>query len=90
MHQRVAMHPTAAAPSIALCRWYAGDPRRWDAFAVKYRAELARHADLLRLLDGLHRTCPVTLVHGARDTARNNAVVLRDVLQRRGARRYRS
>ena len=75
-----------AAPSEALRRWYGHDPHRWESFAAKYRAELAERADLLRLLDERRRRGPVTLIYGARDADRNNAVVLRDVLQegRRG------
>jgi uncharacterized protein YeaO (DUF488 family) len=72
-----------AAPSEALRRWYGHDPRRWESFAERYRAELEQRADLLRLLDELRRTCPVTLVYGARDASRNNAVVLREVLSGR-------
>lgn len=69
------------APSDALRRWYGHQPRRWPAFAARYRAELGRHRDLLRLLEGLRRRGPVTLLYGARDTERNNAVVLREVLE---------
>ena len=71
-----------AAPSEALRRWYGQDPRRWESFAHRYRAELEQRADLLRLLDELRRTCPVTLVYGVRDRSLNNAVVLREVLDR--------
>lgn len=75
-----------AAPSDELRRWYGHKPRRWESFAAKYRAELAQRLDLLRLLDELRRRGRVTLLYGARDTARNNAVVLRAVLEeRRGA-----
>ncbi|MCC7484383.1 MAG: DUF488 family protein [Burkholderiales bacterium] len=73
------------APSPALRRWYGHEPARWRAFAAKYRAELARRTDLLRLLDELRRRGRVTLVYGARDEARNNAVVLREVIE---GRRY--
>jgi uncharacterized protein YeaO (DUF488 family) len=71
-----------AAPSDRLRRWYGHEPRRWKSFAAKYRAELAQRADLLRLLDELRRRGRVTLLYGARDTARNNAVVLREVLEK--------
>ena len=75
-----------AAPSDALRRWYGHKPQRWESFAAKYRGELAKRSDLLRLLDELRRRGRVTLLYGARDTARNNAVVLREVLEeRRGA-----
>lgn len=72
-----------AAPSNALRRWYGHEPRRWESFAAKYRAELAQRTDLLRLLDELRRRGRVTLLYGARDTTRNNAVVLREVLEER-------
>ena len=77
------------APSDVLRRWYGHDPARWTAFADRYRAELARHGDLLHLLEELRRRGPLTLLYAARDSARNNAVVLRDVLeeQRDGASR---
>lgn len=72
-----------AAPSDALRRWYGHEPRRWELFAAKYRTELAQRTDLLHLLDELRRRGRVTLLYGARDTARNNAVVLREVLEER-------
>jgi uncharacterized protein YeaO (DUF488 family) len=68
------------APSDALRRWYGHDPRRWSTFVEKYRAELERRPDLLRLLDGLRRSGRVTLVYDAADASRNNAIVLHDGL----------
>ncbi len=72
------------APSTALRRWYGHESNRWKSFAAKYRAELAHRADLLRLLDELRRRGRVTLLYATRDAARNNAVVLRKVLEKRG------
>lgn len=69
-----------AAPSRALRRWYGQDPRRWKAFSRKYRAELAQRQEILRLLEDLRRRTAVTLLFGAHDTERNNAVVLREML----------
>jgi uncharacterized protein YeaO (DUF488 family) len=70
-----------AAPSDALRRWYGHQPARWESFASRYRAELAQRTDVLRVLDELRRRGRVTLLYSARDAARNNAVVLRDVLE---------
>ncbi len=78
------------APSDALRRWYGHDPARWAAFADRYRIELAPHSDLLHLLDDLRRRGPLTLLYGARDSARNNAVVLREVLEEHRLARDRS
>jgi uncharacterized protein YeaO (DUF488 family) len=73
-----------AAPSSSLRRWYGHDPRRWKAFRRKYRAELAQRPEILSLLSDLRRRAPLTLLFGAHDAARNNAVVLRDVLENPG------
>lgn len=70
-----------AAPSTALRRWYGHDPRRWENFRKKYRAELARQPDVLHILDDLRRRTPVTLLFSAADEARNNAAVLREILE---------
>ena len=74
-----------AAPSPELRRWFGHEPRRWQAFCAKYRAELAQRADVLRLLDEARRRGRITLIYGARDAAHNHAVVLREVLEEREA-----
>jgi uncharacterized protein YeaO (DUF488 family) len=72
-----------AGPSDALQRWCAQHPDRWETFKSKYRSELRPHADLLRLIDELRGRGPVTLLHGFRDTARNGAQILREILEER-------
>lgn len=71
-----------AAPSGTLRRWYGHDPRRWTAFRRRYAAELAQRPEILRLLDDLRRRSPLTLLFSARDATRNNAAVLRDLLDK--------
>lgn len=79
-----------AAPSDALFRLCAGDLSRWDEFKAKYRVELAKHEDVLRVLDELRHRGPVTLLHSSRDRARNSAVALRDILEDRPPARRRA
>ena len=69
------------APSPALRRWFGHDARRWNGFRRRYRAELARRPEALRLLRDLRRRGPLTLLYAARDEVHNNAVVLRDTLE---------
>jgi uncharacterized protein YeaO (DUF488 family) len=71
-----------AAPSAPLRRWFGHDARRWDQFARKYRDELERQPEVLELLDDLRRRAPGTFVFGARDPDHNNAVVLREILEK--------
>ncbi len=73
------------APSTGLRRWFGHDPARWDEFRRRYFAELGAEAaagalaELRALLAGPR---PVTLLYGARDEEYNNAVALREYLQR--------
>jgi uncharacterized protein YeaO (DUF488 family) len=71
-----------AAPSAPLRRWFGHDARRWPQFSRKYRDELERQPEVLELLDDLRRRAPVTLIFSARDPDHNNAVVLREILEK--------
>ncbi|MCW2283905.1 uncharacterized protein YeaO (DUF488 family) [Rhodoblastus acidophilus] len=71
-----------AAPSDALRRWFAHDPKRWEAFRRRYEAELLERAEPLAELQARARAGRVTLVYAARDKAHNQAVILRDLLVR--------
>jgi uncharacterized protein YeaO (DUF488 family) len=68
------------APSAELRTWFGHDPRRWDEFRKRYRAELAEHAETLNDLRRRAREDPITLVYSARDEVHNDAVVLRNVI----------
>jgi len=72
------------APSDALRKWFAHDPRKWAGFRKKYHTELKRKAGLLRTLKTLEQQHGViTLLFAASDTARNNAVVVTEFLKHR-------
>lgn len=76
-------------PSDALRRWFGHDPARWDAFRRRYMEELAAKSELLDQLAALAGHGTVTLVYSARDPAHNQAVVLKEVLERRPPPRIR-
>jgi len=77
------------APSTNLRQWFGHDPARWSEFRRRYRAELKRQPEALVRLRTLARQGRVTLVFGARDARRNQAVVLNDLLADRGVKRAR-
>lgn len=79
------------APSDALRKWFGHDPARFDEFRKRYRAELRSAAarDLVEELASRGARRRVTLIYSAHDTEHNNAVVLAEELERRGARRVR-
>jgi len=68
------------APSGGLRKWFGHDPDRWEEFRRRYRQELSGGSELLGRLRGESRNGMVTLLFAAKDEARNNAVVLKEML----------
>lgn len=69
------------APSNALRRWFAHDPRKWPDFQSRYRFELAAKTEGLKELAELAREHPLVLLYSARDREHNQAIVLKEVLE---------
>lgn len=70
------------APRDGLRRWFGHDPARWEEFRRRYFQELDARPEAGRPLLEAARRGNVTLLFSARDTAHNNAVALRDYLER--------
>ncbi len=69
-------------PSDELRHWFGHDPARWDEFRRRYFAELDRKPAIWQpLIDAASRG-EVVLLYSARDTEHNNAVALREYLER--------
>jgi uncharacterized protein YeaO (DUF488 family) len=71
------------APSTKLRKWFGHDPTKWDEFKKRYARELAQRPEALEELLERARAGHVTLVFGAKDIEHNNAVALREILERR-------
>jgi uncharacterized protein YeaO (DUF488 family) len=71
------------SPSDALRKWFHASPGAWAVFRKKYLKELARPetaaalSEIYRLAHGRRR---LTLLFASRNAERNNAVVLKDLL----------
>lgn len=70
------------APSDALRRWFGHDPRKWREFKRRYRQELGRKAEELKELAGQARRGTITLLFASRDEKHNNALVLKEELEK--------
>ena len=69
------------APSDALRKWFAHDPRKWEAFRRRYHTELKTKPEILKTLKGLEQKHQrVTLLFATSDPHHNNAVVLAGIL----------
>jgi uncharacterized protein YeaO (DUF488 family) len=70
------------APSTGLRKWFMHDPAKWVEFKKKYAAELNQHADEVEKLACESRKRTVTLLFAAKDAVHNNAVALKEYLDR--------
>lgn len=69
------------APSPALRQWFSHDPKKWDAFQKKYKEELDANPEALQQLKTiLQKEKHVTLLYGAKDKDRNQAVAIKNLL----------
>jgi uncharacterized protein YeaO (DUF488 family) len=71
------------APSDELRRWYHGRPAQWLQFRRKYLEELGQPeaaSALAQLYDLARRSQKLTLVFASKNLERNNAVVLKELL----------
>lgn len=72
-------------PSNELRQFFGHDPARWQEFHKRYLAELKRPelASLLAELVAIARSKTLTLVYSAKDQQHNQAVVLKELLDRK-------
>jgi uncharacterized protein YeaO (DUF488 family) len=70
------------APSNELRKSFHHDEANWKEFRRHYRAELKNHPDELELLRSKAHHGPVTLVFSARNREQNQAVILKEILER--------
>ncbi len=70
------------APSTELREWFGHDIRKWKRFRGRYQTEIRHNADLMKLLKRKALDGQITLVYAARDERHNEALVLKQVLER--------
>jgi uncharacterized protein YeaO (DUF488 family) len=70
------------APSAELRKAFGHDTGRWKEFRTQYKSELRRHKKEIAALAKRGRRGTVTLLYAARDEEHNNAVVLKELLDR--------
>ena len=69
------------APSAELRKWFAHDPSKWQEFRTRYRQELKDRPGMIEDLKKTARKGTVTLLFAAKDADRNNAAVLKEMLE---------
>ena len=70
------------APTTELRKWFSHDPDKWKEFRKRYHQELKKNKEQASLLKEQVRKGVVTLVYGAKDEVHNEALVLKEWLNR--------
>ena len=70
-------------PSTELRRWFGHDPAKWNEFRRRYAGELKAHPEALEPILKASRRGRVTLLYSSHDTEHNNAVALKQYLERK-------
>jgi uncharacterized protein YeaO (DUF488 family) len=76
-----------AAPSTELRKWFSQDPEKWEEFRRRYFAELDGAPGAWEPILQVARKNTVTLLYSSHDTEHNNAVALKEYLERNKSRR---
>lgn len=70
------------APSNELRKWYGHDPEKWVDFKDKYFCELRDKDEKIREMLDSCRTGRITLLYASRNTDHNQAVALKEYIER--------
>ncbi|HNQ45774.1 MAG TPA: DUF488 domain-containing protein [Syntrophorhabdus sp.] len=70
------------APSNELRKWFNHEPQKWTGFKERYFAEIALQKELLEPLKKKMKETHITLLYGAKEPHINNAVVLKEYLEK--------
>lgn len=70
------------APSDELRKWFSHDPEKWNDFKKKYNLKLKDNLELAKKIKQIEKEeKTITLLYSAKDTAHNNAIVLREFIK---------
>jgi uncharacterized protein YeaO (DUF488 family) len=70
------------APSTRLRKWFGHDPARWIEFKKRYATELKAQLEPVEQLAQQAKKRTVTLLFGAKDIEHNNAVALKEYIEK--------
>lgn len=72
-----------AGPSTELRKWFSHDPAKWSEFRREYFAELDHAPEAWSEIRTAARRGTVTLLYSSHDTEHNNAVALKEYVERK-------
>ena len=79
---KIDLWPKEVAPSPTLRRWFNHEPDKWAQFKARYFTELGARPESLRPIVERARAGRVTFVFASRESRFNNAVALKEFVER--------
>ena len=79
---KIDLWPKETAPSTELRRWFDHEPGKWPEFKRRYFRELRQREDSLHPVLERIRSGKVTFVFASRESRFNNAVALKEYVER--------
>ena len=79
---KIDLWPKETAPSTELRRWFSHDPDKWTEFKRRYFEELSARKESLEPIFERVREGRVTFVFASRELRFNNAVALKEYVER--------
>ena len=79
-----------AGPSTELRKWFGHDPEKWNEFRRRYFSELDGASEAWAPIREAARRGTVTLLYSSHDTEHNNAVALKEYIERKISTRARA
>jgi uncharacterized protein YeaO (DUF488 family) len=71
------------APSNELRKWFGHEPERWPEFKRRYFIELKDHPDEVHKIASRAKRVRVVLLYGAKDEEHNEAVALKEYVEKK-------
>lgn len=72
------------APSSELRKWFNHEPEKWDGFKKRYWTELKDKKEAVKILKQNIKKNDVTFIYSARNDEHNNALALKEFLEKKG------
>jgi uncharacterized protein YeaO (DUF488 family) len=81
---RVDLWQKDLAPSSTLRKWYGHDEKKWDEFKREYFKELDKNNNAVNtFIKAAQKQNSITLLYGSKEKRFNNAVALKEYLERK-------
>lgn len=71
------------APSTLLRKWFSHDEKKWEEFKFRYFKELEENNKSVSMILDKATEGSITLLYGAKDKRFNNAVALKEYLEKK-------